>query len=149
MNNGLRVNNMFLFAQTALVAFFINVPALNQIFVSFIPGLSGRLMTLMYIFCGVMLVVFAVQTIISNHFVNKRLFLFIVFIAIGYFLTILFAPYSDLSMSSFGIYTLIALLMVLLCQVDGKLLITLIMTFPAIGIVNVNNIFANIIYLWM
>lgn len=143
MNNNLKANHILLFAQTALVAFFIDIPALNQIFVSFAPSLSGRLMTLMYFFCGIMLVILVIPTIIANHFVNKKLFLFIVFIAMGYFLTIIFAPYSDLSIANFGVYTLIALLMVLLCQVDGKLLIILIMMFPVFGIVNVNNVFAT------
>lgn len=146
MQNDLRTNKIFLFTQTFFVAFFIDIPALNQIFVSFFPGLSGQLMTIMYLSCGVMLVILAVPTIIVDHFVNKKLFLIILFITMGYFLTIILAPYSDLSVTNFCVYTLIALLMVLLYKVDGKLLILLIMIVPVFGITNVNDIFATNTY---
>ena len=146
MNNNLQQSSRFVFMQTILVAFFIDIPALNQIFVSFVPGLSGRIMMLLYLLCGISTCILAIVSIFKRYFVNKNLFLLIGFILLGYVMTSIFTPYSDLSFINFTVYTLLAMLIVLLLNVDGKLLISLIMTLTFIGLLNINIIFATSVY---
>ena len=55
----------------------------------------------------------------------------------------IFAPYSDLTIIYFAIYTILSLCFVLLFQIDGKLLLKAIMTFPIIGILDISGIFTT------
>lgn len=130
-------------AETALIAYFIDIPALNAIFISLLPSLSGRLMVLMYLFSGLLFVLFVCLSLKRKRRVNFKLLILIIFVICGYLLTLVSTPYTDLNWVNFSIYTILSLLFVLLFQVNTKLLLQCIMTFTAIGFFNINAIFVT------
>lgn len=144
MNNKLICNSKIVFMQTAIVAFFIDVPALNQIVISFFPGLTGIIMTLFYSFTAMAVILLPiVSTVLDKKIIEIKLILLIGGIVFGYLLTCIFAPYSDLTFVNLGIYTVLPILVVLLFNIDGKLLITFIMALTTVGILNVEAIFTT------
>ena len=131
--------------ETLLLAFFIDIPVLNIIIVTMIPGLTGQLMTWLYLICGIFFIILTLLLMLKKrvNLIDSKLFLLIISISLGYLLTLIFAPYSDLTIIYFAIYTILSLCFVLLFQIDGKLLLKAIMTFPIIGILDISGIFTT------
>ena len=74
--------------ETLLLAFFIDIPVLNIIIVTMIPGLTGQLMTWLYLICGIFFIILTLLLMLKKrvNLIDSKLFLLIISISLGYLL---------------------------------------------------------------
>lgn len=124
-----------------LVAIYINIPSLNQIFIAFLPGMAGKMMTLLYGISIAGVIFAATYCILNNRKVDMKLFLYILGIVFVFLLTCCFASYTSLNIFDFISYTIVALLIPLFFKIDAKLFLRTTIFCSFWGIFFINDIF--------
>ncbi len=127
------------FLNSILLAFIIDTPALNLILSTYVPNFEGSFLMLMF-------EISAVGIIVSGFFsvryrVERKLALFCLFILTGYFLTVIFASYTDLSVSHFFCYTIFSIIAVMFLKVDSRITLRTTMILTCFGIPIINKLF--------
>lgn len=125
-----------------MIAFFIDIPALNQVVISFIPELSGKIMTVLHFFVACLFGVYCLLNAKKFNISMNQLLLG-GFVGVGYLITQILSPYSDLRIIDFCIYTIMSIFIVAFYEIDSKTFLRFLMFLPCSGILSLNRIFAT------
>lgn len=140
-NNKVEKSNFFKFFCSLVMALYIDIPMINQIVIAIFPSLSGKLMTPLYFICALCVVGVVGYSVIKGKRINIKLLGCLAFIIFAYLLTNIITPYSELSIIQFISYTILAVVIPLFFEIDGKFFLRAVMIYSLLGIFYLEKIF--------
>ena len=127
-----------------LLAFYIDIPAVNSIIITVAPQLAGRIMSTLYLACIVMITLLALVYSLMDHrsvVLNKTALLLICTIVLAFITTQFVKGKSTLTVVNFIVFVAFPLISLQMINIDKKLFIKALMVIPSIGILWVNKLF--------
>lgn len=125
-----------------LFAFWIDIPAVNYVYVYGYAIGSRGILTELY---SVTLVLFLLVSVrfgsLQNVTKTPYIWILIIVLILFYYITDQFSGAPRIPLTMFGIFTIAALAIPSFIQVNSKIVLKAIMFFPAIGAFRANNIF--------
>lgn len=123
-----------------LMAFYIEIPIINQILIAFSGSLS--IMTQFYMLCIVVFFVFGMLEIVKTTVkVDIPVLLVFLLLTVYYCFTTLIQRDSTLTINNYIVYTLVPLVLPILFKINSTVFIKSMMIIPCLGIVKLNSIF--------
>ena len=123
-----------------LMAFYIEIPIINQILIAFSGTLS--IMTQFYMLCIVVFFVFGMLEIVKTTVkLDIPVLLVFLLLVVYYCFTTLMQRDSTLTINNYIVYTLVPLVLPILFKINCIVFIKSMMIIPCLGIVKLNSIF--------
>lgn len=123
-----------------LIAFYIEIPIINQILIAFSGSLT--IMTQLYLLCIAVFFVFGLLKMTNRVIKSSTSMLVIMFILVLYCcFTLMMTCGSTLTVNNFIVYTFVPIVLPTLFKINSAIFIKAMMIIPCLGIIKLKSIF--------
>lgn len=134
-------NKWYVIFCSLMMALYMEIPMINQIVIAMLPSMAGKVMTALYILCALCVCAVIGYSTIKGRRINIKLLACLTIVVVLYLLTNLFTTYSELELVQFISYTVLAILIPSVFEINGKLFLRASMTYSIFGIFYIEKIF--------